>query len=102
MSITRCSDFYLDAAGEACCFAGAERNSMKQRGITMVDVLRATVALRKQGRVAGPQNLRLELERGSYSTICRHMRRLALVHTGVRAGNGRRANDVMRNYARRT
>lgn len=63
----------------------------------MVDVLRATVALRKQGRVAGPQNLRLELERGSYSTICRHMQRLALVHTGVRRGNGRCAKRPGRN-----
>ena len=62
---------------------------MKLSGITMADVVRATVALRKQGRVAGPQNVRLELTRGSYSTICRYMRRLALTHTGVRRGNGR-------------
>lgn len=72
---------------------------MKHRGVTMVDVLRATIALRKQGRVAGPQNLRLELARGSYSTICRHMRLLALVHTGVRKGNGRRSKRPGRQQA---
>ena len=61
----------------------------EKRYVTTVDVLRALVALRKQGRVAGPSNLRLELARGSYSTICRHLRKLALVHTGVRRGNAR-------------
>lgn len=50
----------------------------------MVDVIRATVALRKQGRVAGPFNLRLELGRGSYRTIGRHLRRLALLRTDGR------------------
>jgi len=57
---------------------------MGRRGISLVDVIRATVALRKQGRVAGPFNLRLELGRGSYRTIGRHLRRLALVRTGGR------------------
>jgi hypothetical protein len=57
---------------------------MGRKGVSLVDVIRATVALRKQGRVAGPWNLRLELGRGSYSTIGRHVRRLALVDPGVR------------------
>jgi hypothetical protein len=42
------------------------------------------LTLRKQGRVVGPFNLRLELGRGSYSTIGRHIRQLALTHTGLR------------------
>jgi hypothetical protein len=57
---------------------------MGRKGVSLVDVVRATVALRKQGRVVGPFNLRLELGRGSYSTIGRHIRRLALTHTGLR------------------
>lgn len=57
---------------------------MGRKGLSLVDVIRATVALRKQGRVAGPWNLRLQLGRGSYGTIGRHLRQLALVHTEVR------------------
>lgn len=57
---------------------------MGRKGVSLVDVVRATVALRKQGRVVGPFNLRLELGRGSYSTIGRHVRYLALMHSGVR------------------
>ncbi|MDR7297058.1 hypothetical protein J2X16_002405 [Pelomonas aquatica] len=57
---------------------------MGRKGISLVDVIRATVSLRKQGRIAGPFNLRLELGRGSYATIGRHLRRLALTHTSGR------------------
>ncbi len=52
---------------------------MGRRGITGADVVRAYVALIREGRVAGPTNIRLELGRGSYSTIASHLKRLALV-----------------------
>jgi len=51
---------------------------MGRKGITQVDVLQAYIALLKQRRTPGPQNLRLELGRGSYSTIAKHVERLAL------------------------
>ncbi|QKL60734.1 DNA-binding protein [Ralstonia solanacearum] len=47
-------------------------------GITLVDVVRACVALKQQGRRLGPSNVRLELGRGSMTTISRHLQRLAL------------------------
>ncbi|KAA8769420.1 DNA-binding protein [Burkholderia pseudomallei] len=47
-------------------------------GITLEDVKRACEALRQQGRPVGPVNIRLELGRGSYSTIIRAMRTLGL------------------------
>lgn len=53
---------------------------MGRKGITSDDVIRAYVALLKQGRKPGPTNLRLELGRGSYTTISQHVRRLALRH----------------------
>jgi hypothetical protein len=52
---------------------------MGRRGITGADVVRAYVTLIREGRVAGPTNIRLELGRGSYSTIVSHLKRLALV-----------------------
>lgn len=57
---------------------------MGRHGITTVDVVRAYVALLKQGRLPGPQNLRLELARGSYTTIAKHVERLALRHIDLR------------------
>ncbi len=57
---------------------------MGRPGITAVDVVRAYVALLKQGRRPGPQNLRLELQRGSYSTITKHLQRLALRNVDYR------------------
>lgn len=57
---------------------------MGRHGITPVDVVRAYVALLKQGRVPGPQNLRLELTRGSYTTIAKYVDRLALRHIDLR------------------
>jgi hypothetical protein len=51
---------------------------MSRAGITAVDVVRAYVALLKQRRYPGPQNLRLQLGTGSYTTIAKHIRTLAL------------------------
>lgn len=53
-------------------------DNMGRHGITLVDVVRACLALRKQGRKIGPNNIRLELGRGSMTTISGHLRRLAL------------------------
>ena len=57
---------------------------MGRPGITSVDVVRAYVALLRQGRVPGPQNLRLELSAGSYTTIAKHVNALALRHVALR------------------
>jgi len=53
-------------------------------GITIVDVVRACVRLKKERRSIGPLNIRNVLGRGSMTTICRHLRYLALrdVHSG--------------------
>jgi hypothetical protein len=48
-------------------------------GIGLHDVARACVSLHRQRRTFGPTNIRLELGTGSYSTIVRHLDRLALV-----------------------
>lgn len=54
------------------------RTTMAGRpGITVVDVARACVSLNRQRRRLGPSNVRLELGRGSMTTISRHLRRLA-------------------------
>lgn len=73
---------------------------MGRKGITSDDVIRAYVALLKQGRKPGPTNLRLELGRGSYTTISQHVRRLALRQIGTGAkrlasigGAGRGSSD---------
>jgi Plasmid replication region DNA-binding N-term len=50
---------------------------MGREGITAADVVRACVALRKQRRRMGVRNVRLELGRGSYRTIGRHLKLLA-------------------------
>ncbi|WP_350340431.1 DNA-binding protein [Roseateles violae] len=57
---------------------------MGRPGIKKEDVVRAYVALLKQGRLPGPQNLRLELGRGSFTTIANHVNRLALRHVNLR------------------
>ena len=54
------------------------KTSMSRPGITAIDVVRAYVALLKQRRYPGPQNLRLQLGTGSYTTIAKHVRALAL------------------------
>jgi len=51
---------------------------MPRTGITRADVVRAYVALLRQGRSPGTRNLRLELGTGSYATIQSHVRSLAL------------------------
>lgn len=63
---------------EVLVFTGFQGGQMKGRkGVTRVDVVRACVALVKQGRKIGPQNVRLELGTGSMSTISQHLRALA-------------------------
>ena len=69
---------------------------MGRPGITDVDVVRAYVALLKQGRVPGPQNLRLELARGSYTTIAKHVARMALRHPALRPPDRRRPRNPSR------
>ncbi|WP_224005126.1 DNA-binding protein [Cupriavidus pinatubonensis] len=58
-----------------------------RKGISQVDVVRACVALLKQGRRLGPTNVRLELGRGSMTTVSRHLRRLALREVRRRSGH---------------
>ena len=57
---------------------------MGRPGISKADVVRAYVALLKQRREPSLQNLRLELGRGSYSTIAAHVASLAIASQGVR------------------
>lgn len=47
-------------------------------GITIVDVVCACIQLKRQRRPIGPLNVRVVLGRGSMTTICRHLRYLAL------------------------
>jgi hypothetical protein len=50
-------------------------------GITLDDVRQACEALKKQGRVIGPTNVRLELGRGSLETVTKHLRALGYPRT---------------------
>lgn len=52
---------------------------MGRKGVTPADVVAACVALKRQGRAVGLRTLRLELSRGSYGTIAKRLRQLALV-----------------------
>ena len=52
---------------------------MGRPGLSTADIVRAYVALLRQGRHPGPTNVRLELGRGSFSTIAKHIDRLAFV-----------------------
>lgn len=63
---------------------------MGRPGITSVDVVRAYVALLRQGRIPGPRNLRLELSAGSYTTIAKHINALALRHVAMNPPKQRR------------
>lgn len=69
-------------------------------GVQRVDVVRAYVALMKQGREPTLCNLRLELGRGSYSTIAAHLQALCLVRRGERyerpGVRGRRRSVIRR------
>ncbi len=69
---------------------------MGRPGITDVDVVRACVALLKQGRVPGPQNLRLELAHGNYTTIAKRVARMALRHPALRPADHRRPRNPSR------
>lgn len=55
-----------------------KRNVGGRPGITVDDVRRACEAPQQQRRPIRPVNVRLELGRGSYSTIIRALRRLGL------------------------
>ncbi|WP_432258016.1 DNA-binding protein [Cupriavidus sp. TMH.W2] len=57
-----------------------------RKGITQVDVVRACVALMKRGRRPAARNIRLELGKGSMTTIHQHLRRLALRDARGRSG----------------
>ncbi|MFC5496299.1 DNA-binding protein [Caenimonas terrae] len=52
-------------------------------GVTLEDVREACKRLAAQGRRIGPTNVRLELGRGSFRTIVKHLRTLG--HTGTRS-----------------
>jgi hypothetical protein len=52
---------------------------MGRPGVSKAEVVRAYVALKKQQRAPTLLNLRLELGRGSYSTIGAHLASLKLV-----------------------
>jgi predicted nucleotidyltransferase len=56
---------------------------MGRKGISLADVASACAVLARQRRALGPNNIRLELGRGSFSTIAQHLRRLALVNPRV-------------------
>lgn len=43
-------------------------------GVTLEDVRQACDRLKEQGRAIGPTNIRLELGRGSFQTITKHLR----------------------------
>jgi hypothetical protein len=45
-------------------------------GVTLEDVRQACDALAQQGRRVGPTTVRLELGRGGYGTITKHLRTL--------------------------
>jgi len=66
---------------------------MGRPGITGADVVRAYVALKKQGREPTLSNLRLELGRGSFTTIAARLESLSLVG---RQGRYRRAGRPSR------
>jgi hypothetical protein len=74
-------------------------HSMPRKGISSVDVIRAYVALIKQGRLPGPRNLRLEMGTGSYTTIEQHMKKLALRHPRLRPAIARRSRRARQDSA---
>lgn len=52
------------------------RKKRGRPGLSLEDVRKACDALKKQGRNVGPTNVRLELGRGSFETIAKHLRAL--------------------------
>jgi len=67
---------------------------MGRPGISKADVVRAYVSLMKQRREPSLQNLRLEIGRGSYSTIASHVASLALARRGASGRHARRASGT--------
>lgn len=67
-----------------------KKNLGGRPGITVDDVKRACEALRQQGRPIGPVNVRLELGRGSFTTIVRALRALGLMPTRGSKGKSSR------------
>lgn len=57
---------------------------MEQMNVQAADVVRAYVSLLKQRRSPSLLNIRLELGRGSFSTIATQLARLSLVRDGRR------------------
>lgn len=58
------------------------RDSARGRpGVQLEEVREAAVQLLLEKRFVGPVNIRLELGRGSYTTIQRHLRELGLAPT---------------------
>jgi hypothetical protein len=53
-------------------------------GVTLEDVKQACEALRQQGRPIGPTTVRLELGRGGYGTIIKHLRSLGFAAAFVK------------------
>jgi hypothetical protein len=72
---------------------------MGRPGISKVEVVRAYVSLMRQGREPSLQNLRLEIGRGSFSTIAAHVASLALAQKGVSGRQARRARGTERRRA---
>jgi hypothetical protein len=72
---------------------------MGRKGLDKADLIRAYLSLRQAGREPSLLNLRLELGRGSYSTIAARLDELCLVdgrgrplrHQAGRRGRGRPA-----------
>lgn len=52
------------------------KRKLGRPGVTLEDVWRACKALDSEGRKKGPMNVRLQLGRGSYTTIIAHLRAL--------------------------
>lgn len=59
----------------------AGRKKRGRPGLTLEEVLKACEALKTQGRKVGPTNVRLELGRGSFQTIGKHLRALGYAPT---------------------
>lgn len=57
------------------------RKKRGRPGVTLEDVRQACEALKAQGRKVGPTNVRLELGRGSFETIGKHLRALGYART---------------------
>lgn len=57
---------------------------MARSGISNVDVVKAYVSLIKQRRQPSLLNLRLEMGKGSYSTIAAHLEKLSFVQDSRR------------------